>query len=87
MKNKIQDLNDHLFAQLERLNDEDLTEEKLDAEITRSKAVSAIASQIINNARLALDATKLQVEFGTASRTGVAMPEMLENKTDAKRKS
>lgn len=80
MKNKIQDLNDHLFAQLERLNDEDLTTEQLDKEITRSKAVSGIASQIINNARLALDATKLQVEFGTAARTGVALPEMLESK-------
>ena len=80
MKNKIQDLNDHLFAQLERLNDEDLTQEQLDKEITRSKAVSGIASQIINNARLALDATKLQVEFGTAARTGVALPEMLESK-------
>ena len=79
MKNKIQDLNDHLFAQLERLNDEDLTQEQLDKEITRSKAVSGIASQIINNARLALDATKLQVEFGTAARTGVALPEMLES--------
>ena len=85
MKNKIQDLNDHLFAQLERLNDEDLTAEQLDKEITRSKAVSGIASQIINNARLALDATKLQVEFGTAARTGVALPEMLENK-EAKKK-
>ena len=80
MKNKIQDLNDHLFAHLERLNDEDLTAEQLDKEITRSKAVSGIASQIINNARLALDATKLQVEFGTAARTGVALPEMLESK-------
>lgn len=86
MKNKIQDLNDHLFAQLERLNDEDLTQDQLEKEIVRSKAVSGIASQIINNARLALDATRLQVEFGTAARTGVALPEMLENK-DAKRKS
>ena len=87
MKNKIQDLNDHLFAQLERLNDEDLTPEQLDKEITRSKAVSAISGQIINNARLALDATRLQVEFGTVARTGVAMPAMLETKPDAKGKN
>ena len=79
MKNKIQDLNDHLFAQLERLNDEDLTPEDLEKEIQRSKAVTAVSNQIINNAKLALDATKLQVEFGTAARTGVALPEMLES--------
>lgn len=80
MKNKIQDLNDHLFAQLERLNDEDLTQEELEKEIQRSKAVTAVSNQIINNAKLALDATHLQVEFGTAARTGVALPEMLESK-------
>lgn len=87
MKNKIQDLNDHLFAQLERLNDEDLTQEDLEKEIQRSKAVTAISNQIINNAKLALDATRLQVEYGTASRTGVNMPEMLETKKDAARKA
>lgn len=56
MKNKLIDLNDHMFAQLERLSDEDLAGDKLTEEITRSKAVTSLAGQIINNARLALDA-------------------------------
>lgn len=86
MKNKIQDLNDHLFAQLERLNDEDLTPEDLEKEIQRSKAVTAVSNQIINNAKLALDATRLQVEFGTPTRGKVTLPEMLETKKDAARK-
>lgn len=85
MKNKIQDLNDHLFAQLERLNDEDLTQEDLEKEIQRSKAVTAVSNQIINNAKLALDATRLQVEFGTPVRGKVTLPEMLENKEDKKK--
>lgn len=58
MKNKLMDLNNHLFAEIERLSDEDLKGEKLNAEINRSKAVASVASQIINNAKLSLDAHK-----------------------------
>ena len=56
MKNKLTDLNNHLFEQLERLNDEDLIGDKLAEEINRSKAITGVASQIIGNAKLALDA-------------------------------
>lgn len=56
MKNKLIDLNNHMFAQLERLSDEDLKGDDLIQEINRSKAIGSIATQIISNARLALDA-------------------------------
>jgi hypothetical protein len=59
MKNKLSDLNDHLFAQLERLSDESITPEKLTLEIERSKAITLISNQAISNARLVLDAHQL----------------------------
>ena len=58
MKNKLADLNNHLFTTLERLNDEDLKEGSLDEEINRAKAIAGVANQIINNARLVFEATK-----------------------------
>lgn len=61
MKNKLIDLNNHLFAEIERLNDEDLNGDKLKQEIERSKAMANVAKNIIDNGKLALAA---KVELG-----------------------
>lgn len=64
MRNKITDLNDHLFAQLERLSDEDLQGENLDKEISRSKAMTQIASNIIESSRVTVEAMKIMRDSG-----------------------
>jgi hypothetical protein len=64
MKNRLSDLNDHLFAQLERLGDEDMTAEQLQQEAQRAEAIVSVSSQIIRNADLSLQAAKLVAEYG-----------------------
>ena len=77
MKNKLIDLNNHLFAQLERLNDEELQGESLSVEINRSKAATSVSKEIVSNARLALDAQKFKEDAGLIARD--TMPKMLES--------
>ena len=60
MKNKLSDLNNHLFMQLERLSDETLKGEDLAEEINRSKAITSVSSQIIGNAGIVLKAEQLK---------------------------
>ncbi|RZJ89979.1 MAG: hypothetical protein EOO20_09500 [Chryseobacterium sp.] len=59
-QNKMIDLNNHLFAQLERLNDETIKPEKMEMELKKAKAVSQVASQIIKSNTLILKAAELQ---------------------------
>lgn len=66
MKNKITDLNNLLFEQLERLIDAE-SDEEVSQEINRAKAVSSIASNIVSTANLSLEATKIQLEYGLQS--------------------
>lgn len=49
MQNRLTDLNNHLFEQLERLNDEDLRGDELKAEIERADSMARIATQIVQN--------------------------------------
>lgn len=59
MKNKLTDLNDHLFAQLERLSEEGLKPEQIAQEVERTEAIVAVAEQIVRNADLQLKAVSL----------------------------
>ena len=54
MKNKMTDLNNHLFLQLEKLLDSDLSDDELKKEIARAGAVSSIAANIIQNVNTAI---------------------------------
>lgn len=67
MKNKLSDLNDHPFAQLERLSDEDLKGQLLEEEIERSKAITGVSKEVISNAKLVLDAERYKREHGMTS--------------------
>lgn len=60
MKNTLGDLNNHLFAQLERLGDEAISEQDLAKEIERTKAISEVAKGIIANGNLVLQANKFR---------------------------
>lgn len=75
MRNTLGDLNNHLFSQLERLSDEELSGDKLKEEIGRAKAVTSVASQIIANGSLVLEAIKMNDDRMSAD---TAIPKMLE---------
>ena len=77
MKNRLTDLNNHLFSEMERLTDEALKGEALHEEIARAKAIANTASNIIANAALALKAEEFQAEWKPET-----MPVMLEQKKD-----
>lgn len=68
MKNKLIDLNSHLFAQLERLSDEDLDANALEQEAQRTDAIVSVADKIVANADLQFSSAKLVAEHGHARR-------------------
>ncbi|WP_050752033.1 hypothetical protein [Nitrobacter sp. Nb-311A] len=65
-KNRLCDLNDHLFAQIERLADEDSTPEKIDQEHKRAEAMVGVADQILRTAAVQLQTAKMVTDFDGA---------------------
>lgn len=60
MRNTLGDLSNHLFAEVERLSDEDLKGDELKEEMERSDAIAKVATKIIDNANLILQAVKFR---------------------------
>lgn len=73
-KNTLVDLNNHLFEELERLNDDELKGEDLQQEMERAKSMSHVAQTIINNGELAIKAAKHYEEYGKSEE----MPSILQ---------
>lgn len=64
-QNKLVDLNNHLFEQLERLNDDELMAgDNAAKEINRAKAIAEIGQTIISNAKNMLDTLKFLDDYG-----------------------
>lgn len=82
MKNKIEDVRNHLFMALERLNDTDepLTKEELE----RAKAIADLSQVIINSAKIEVDymkATKRKTGSGFIPEGEVLQIEEPKNKS------
>lgn len=63
-KNRVSDLTDHLFMQLERLSDESLDAEAIEREVKRAEAIVKVSDEIVGTYELQLRAAKLYAEHG-----------------------
>jgi hypothetical protein len=63
-KNRLSDLNNHLFAQIERLSEEGMSAEKIETEVKRGNAIVAVADQILRHATLQVQAAKIVSDHG-----------------------
>lgn len=74
-ENNLGNLNDILFAEMRQLSTVDAGDrEKLAAEVERAKAMTEIASSIIQGSSVVLKAAKMRAEY---TGTKMAVPKML----------
>jgi len=77
MKNTLADLNNYLFEQLERLNDDELTDDQLERELKKTDNIVKISEKIIQNGELAFKTMKHMDEYGYGQSR--AVPKMLDS--------
>ena len=81
MNNTLVDLNNYLFEQLERLNDDDITTEQLDREIRKADSIVKVADKIIQNGELAFKTMQHMDEYGYNMKSR-SVPVMLQAKEE-----
>lgn len=76
MKNKLEDVRNHLVAAMEALNQEDATEEQRNVAIERGKALTGLATAYVNSVKVELDAVRLVDETGLLP-SSMTMPQAM----------
>ncbi len=54
-RNKIEDLRDHLFAALERLNEDTIKPEDLKLEVQNAKAIAELSTAVVETAKIEIE--------------------------------
>lgn len=80
MKNNLSDLNNHLFSTLEALEDDKMTDKRLEKELKKAQAICSISSQILKVASIQLSAIKTAEQCGLLNKE---MPALLATKDSA----
>jgi len=57
-RNQLSDLRNHMFAAMERMDDDSLTPEQLKNEIDKARSIAMVGSVIINSAKVEVDYIK-----------------------------
>ena len=73
MRNTLADLNNILFEQMERLQDDDLKGENFETELKKTKSIVDVASTVIENASLSLEAQKFLIDMGISTKVNIPM--------------
>ena len=73
MRNTLADLNNILFEQMERLQDDELKGENLETELKKTKSIVDVASTVIENASLSLEAQKFLIDMGISTKVNIPM--------------
>ena len=73
MRNTLADLNNILFEQMERLQDDELKGENLETELKKTKSIVDVANTVIENASLSLEAQKFLIDMGISTKVNIPM--------------
>ena len=75
MNNTLMDLNNYLFEQIERINDDTLTDDELERELRKTDSIVKVSEKIIQNGELAFKTMQHMDEYGYGTQR--ALPKML----------
>jgi len=76
MKNTLADLNNILFEQLERLNDDELSDDELEKQLKKTDQIVKVSEKIIANGELAFRAIQHKDKYYSSD--SKKLPPMLE---------